>query len=226
MRCLFLVACLVLPACLFTEHGTGGDDDDDCLEVPTGAEDLASEPAPQRNPEQLTCESFGGFPCNPDCGPCPLGGEESQPAVSWGFCGSFCEGLDEKSCEVDPGCRVAKDVACAVSGTCETDFVGCFPTDQFTTTVACTQALDGQTCSQDPACTAFHRNDPCPLDAPCPLQFAFCLPEGQGPGKCFEQAACERLPPQCPSGTVAGVANGCFTDACIPEDLCEPAPDL
>src|SRR6185503_19797747 len=104
--CLVAVVCLVLPACLFTEHGTGGGGDDDCLEVPTTGAPIAQ--ALQRNPESLTCEGFGGpFPCDPACGPCPADAE--PPAVSWGFCGSPCETLVETSCEADVGCRVVKD---------------------------------------------------------------------------------------------------------------------
>lgn len=226
-----LVLLLLLPGCFvfFDEHGKGGDDDD-CLLPPAEDQPL---PGPrtsialQRNPQTLVCEAVGGGPgtCNPQCGPCPET-SELAPVPSWGFCFSACESLDEAQCASDPSCRVIKDAECAISGTCETDFLACVVTDQFTDpTLDCTQLTDADSCSRNPACTAYHLSTGCTLDnndPSCTAEFAFCGPEGRGAGRCFDQAACDRTPPNCPAGTTAGVADGCFTDACIPNDLCEP----
>ncbi|HEU0031819.1 MAG TPA: hypothetical protein VFQ53_14375 [Kofleriaceae bacterium] len=194
-----------------------------CLEDTRGGAEVQ---AALRNPEALTCESFGGG-CNEQCGPCPAE-TAFAPIPSWGICGSSCEGLGETDCAARADCRVVKDARCMISLDCATDFIGCFPTDNFTVPdVDCHAARDGFTCSQSNACTALHTNDPCPaagaLDAPCPRPFALCIPEGTSPGRCFDEVLCDRVAPSCPEGTVPGVENGCYTDACIPKDLCEQA---
>jgi hypothetical protein len=241
------LATSVLPGCFifFDEHGKGGDQcllppGDDVPEPRPGAE-----PAPQRNPHNLMCESFGGGPgtCDPNCGPCPLGEGETDPKESpnglaplpsWGFCNGSCEALDEATCETEATCRVIRDARCAVSGLCETDFVGCVATDQFIdSSMSCNQITDGETCSRNPSCTAFHRENACgglpfrdsPIPPPCMAEFAFCADENSDPGRCQEQAICDIPTPPCPSGTTAGVADGCFTGVCIPDDLCELAPN-
>ena len=146
------------------------------------------------------------------------------------FCFSACESLDEATCVDDPACRVIKDARCAIDGTCETDFIACVATDQFVDpSINCTTVTDGTSCSQNPACTAYHTSGGCSItsgDPSCVTQFEFCGPEGRGAGQCFAQAACDRVAPACPQGTTAGVANGCFTDACIPNDLCEAQPGV
>lgn len=233
------VVTATLPGCFifFDEHGKGGDE---CLlapgdDLPTPSE---AQPAPQRNPENLMCQSFGGGgTCDPNCGPCPATegapGGALAPIPSWGFCIGQCESLDEATCETDASCRVIRDARCSVSGDCLTDFVGCVATDQFIDqSIACNEITDGQRCSQNPDCTAYHRENVCggglPRESPvepCTAEFAFCGPEGGDPGRCHEQALCDRVPPSCPSGTTPGVANGCFTDICIPDDLCELLPN-
>lgn len=233
------VVTATLPGCFlfFDDHGKGGEQ---CLLPPNG-DDVPpqpgeAQPAPQRNPDTLVCQSFGGGgTCDPACGPCPLSGEEGTPTdalaplPSWGFCIGQCESLDEATCETDANCRVIRDARCAVSGDCLTDFVGCVATDQFVDqSIACVAATDGQSCSLNPDCTAYHRENICggglPREDPpqeCSSDFAFCGPEGGDPGRCHEPAACDRLPPNCPTGTTPGVADGCYTDICIPDDLCE-----
>jgi hypothetical protein len=223
MRSLIAIV-LLLPGCwlVFDDHGNGGDDV--CLDQAGGAE-IA--PAPLRNPENLTCESFGGG-CDPSCGPCPA--VDLAPIPSWPSCGSPCETLGETACSTDPQCRVVKNAQCAVSQNCVTDFLGCFPIDTQSDPGADCFARDGWTCSRSAACTAFHRLELCPVEggAPfeCPRSFAMCMPEGRSPGHCFDAAICARLPPSCPANTMPGVASGCYTDACIPTDLCEPQPDV
>jgi hypothetical protein len=230
MRYLVSLAMLLVLASGCTLVFVDGDGDDDiCVFA-----EPASVPAPQRNPDTLTCQSFGGG-CFPGCGPCPAaeGAAEaaaesalSQPSPSWGFCGSTCEALPEAACAKDPGCRVVKDAACAVSGDCTTDFLGCFPTDQFTDPeVDCFAARDGFTCSQSAACTAYHRGARTLQGPPDPGRtFAMCAPEGTSPGTCFGQVICRAAPPACPSSTTPGIENGCYTGACIPLDVCGPVP--
>lgn len=221
-RLAWLVLASSLPGCtLFFD----GPDRDQCIVEDTPA--IA--PAPLRDPENLTCQSFGGG-CDPSCGPCPEVAEVAglAPIPSWGICGSPCEGLDEATCATRSECRVVKDARCAIGLDCATDFLGCFPTDMAVDeTVACSQATDGWTCSHNPGCTAFHRVEPCPFDAPradCPIPFAFCMPEGRAPGHCFEPALCDIVAPPCPPGTTPGVIDGCYSGACIPDDLCEVPP--
>lgn len=215
-----LATILVLASGCTLVFDDGGDDDDCLLAEPAIA------PAPQRNPENLDCQAFGGG-CNPECGPCPLAGQEAltPPLPSWGFCGSPCEALSEGACAEDPACRVVKDAACAVSGDCFTDYLGCFPTDQFTDpSIDCFTARDGQSCSMSAACTAFHVTGLRGTAPSPPPTFMMCLPEGRSPGTCFGQVTCRAAEPACPPETRAGVSNGCYTGACIPTFLCEPEP--
>ena len=230
MRSLVVLIALTCSGCLlfFDDGGRGGDDD--CL-VPAGdpRPEALSEPAPLRNPETLTCDSFGGG-CRPECGPCPLGeGEPREPQApipSWGLCGGTCDALDETACSANAGCRVVKDIRCSIEGNCLTDFLGCFPTDQFVdASVACAEAPDGQTCSRNPACTAFHREGSALRTSPQQLrEFVLCMTEGSAPGRCFDQAACDALPPPCPPDSRPGVIDGCWSGACIPVELCEGQP--
>jgi hypothetical protein len=60
-----------------------------------------------------------------------------------------------------------------------------------------------------------------PCDDRC---YGSCVPDGGEPGKCYEQALCDSIPPTCPDGTIAGVKDGCWTGYCIPVADCEPAP--
>ncbi|MBX3155579.1 MAG: hypothetical protein KF773_06250 [Deltaproteobacteria bacterium] len=180
-------------------------------------------PAPVRNPTTLLCEARDTS-CPPGC-PCPETTADLAPPVTWGSCGSPCEALGEAQCAADPSCRIVKQASCAVSGTCTTDYIGCFPTDNAADSSVDCAFADAETCSRSNECTAFHEFEVCPFDAECARPFAMCLREGQDPGRCFEPALCPTLPPPCRPGTHAGVANGCWTGACIPEDICEAVAD-
>lgn len=199
----------------------GGSGDDVCL---AGAPEPASLPAPQRDPETLTCQSFGGGGCVPECGPCPAVAVDLAPIPTWGFCNGACEALSESACAAEAGCRVVKDAACAVSGACPA-FLGCFPTDQLADpSIDCFAARDGFTCSRNAACTAYHRATQLAI-AEVERPFAMCAPEGRSPGSCSGQVVCTRVAPTCPTGTTPGIASGCYTGACIPLDLCgSPIP--
>ena len=49
-----------------------------------------------------------------------------------------------------------------------------------------------------------------------------CVPDTMDPGACTGTVACDALPPSCPSGTTAGIRNGCWTGYCIPNSACGP----
>lgn len=220
---LLLAAALALASgCTLVFDGGGGDDD-----VCAFAEDTpAIAPAPQRNPDTLECQDFGGPICDPACGPCPAVDLDLAPVSTWGFCGSTCEGLAESACAAAPECRVVKDAKCAVAGGCTTDFLMCLPTDQIIDrTTDCLAARDGFTCSKNPGCTAFHyRKLVVAPDATNILAFATCAPEGRAPGTCYGTVSCLRPPPACPSQHMPAIANGCYTGACLPLAVCEPQP--
>ena len=234
MRSLIVASVVVLvPGCMLFFDG-GGKRPDKCdlpvSEDTRGGDGAGIAPLALRDPDRLVCESFGGPMCDPDCGPCPAidlgGGAELAPIPSWGQCGSSCETLTEDACAASTECRVVRDARCAIGANCITDFVGCFPLDTAPDpSVNCFAARDGWECSRNAACTALHDTaQACPPSiGDCPRPFGLCVPEGASPGRCHEQAVCDSAGPSCPSGTIAGVANGCFTGACIPLSLCENA---
>lgn len=219
LRIVLLVAVLApLGGCTlwFGEEGSSGDDV--CL---AGAE---LEPAPLRDPNDLTCDSYGGS-CDPSCGPCPLAAASAlAPQPSYNYCGHACEALGESQCAADPQCRVVLDADCTLGpNACLTNFMGCFPTDTAAdSSIDCWNA-DAWTCSRSNACTAYHSAaSECPSGDPqqCGRPFELCAPEGQDPGGCDQAVACDRAPPQCPTGTVPGVRDLCYTGACIPTKYC------
>ena len=226
LACLTLLAGLCSGCTLFF---TGGDDsgDDVCALAEDNAEPAIAQ-APLRDPSDLTCDSFGGFPCNAECGPCPAATGAAiapiPPNPSWNYCGHSCEQLGETACAADPGCRVVKDAACTFGMNCFTDFVGCFPVDTSPdATVAC-HGADAWDCSRSAACTAIHSYSVCPAGTgnDCPRPFELCVPEGSHPGSCTGNVTCDRVTPTCPTGTTPGISGGCYTGACIPTDLCTP----
>ncbi len=223
MRTLALVAITVLSGCnLFFDDG--GKRPTQCEDVATSG--AAPESAPLRDPGSLSCQTFSGGGCDPECGPCPSAQEVAPipPIPTWGTCGSFCESLTESACQTNSECRVVKDVRCAIAEDCITDFMGCFPVDMAPDpSVDCFAARDGWTCSRNAACTALHDRASCPSpDHPaCNRAFAICVPEGASPGRCNEPVTCDATPPSCPNGTTPGIENGCFTRACIPLTFCE-----
>src|SRR5689334_15243747 len=97
------------PGCAIVFDGDGSGDDV-CLAAP----EPAALPAPLRNPDTLTCDSFGGGGCVPECGPCPAVAVDLAPIPTWGVCNGACDALSEAACAAEPGCRVVKDAACAV----------------------------------------------------------------------------------------------------------------
>ncbi|MBA3465180.1 MAG: hypothetical protein H0T46_34940 [Deltaproteobacteria bacterium] len=224
MRRLAFVAFLVTaPACsVFWEKGSGGGDD---VCVFGENDEPAIAQAPLRDPSNLTCVSFGGGGCNPECGPCPAITAHRTPVPSWGVCGSGCDALGDGACTMTPDCRTTRDATCTIGpNACITDFLGCFPTDfSRDDTINCFTA-DASTCSRSKKCEAHHGHAPCPVGGgECPRPFVTCVPVGVSPGSCDGQVTCRRVAPTCPAGTTPGIANGCYTDACIVTTQC-PKP--
>ena len=42
---------------------------------------------------------------------------------------------------------------------------------------------------------------------------------------CSSPVDCKALPPECPRGTLPGVADGCWTGSCVPAAACDKVPD-
>jgi hypothetical protein len=218
---LLATALALASGCVLIFDGDGGTQPCALDDIPESA------PLPQRNPENLECQSFGGPICDSRCGPCPeIAEADIAPSPTWGFCGSPCEQLSESACAAAPECRVIKDLGCTRSGDCATDFLMCLPTDQIVDpAVACRTALDGTTCSRNPACTAFHYREPTGLrDATRILAFAACEPEGSVPGTCYGPVTCDAASPLCGAFAEAEIRNGCYTGRCLPVGACEPVP--
>jgi hypothetical protein len=229
MRFAFVVTTLLaVPGCLLF-FDDGGSRPDQCL---VGDEPEIADELLLRDPSSLACQSFGGGrPCDPACGPCPedvpaepeKGAALIPPIPSWGLCQSTCESRTAAACAAAPECRVIRDVRCAIDGTCETDFMMCVALDMAPDpSLACNEQRDGWACSRNPSCSALHERLPCPINGPCDRSpFVMCVNEETSPGRCFDPVICAALPPACPAGTQPGVANGCYTGACIPNEFCE-----
>jgi len=92
-------------------------------------------------------------------------------------------------------------------GTCQ---IACVPDNNSCLAVDC-----------GPGYTCVETCDPTALDGTfvCGPQ---CVPDTMDPGSCTGPVACDALPPSCPSGTTAGIRNGCWTGYCIPNSACGP----
>lgn len=209
-----ILALSIVP--LLLSSGCGfyfGDDDDDWDDCPPyGA---AADPVSGfdlRNPYTGQCEYFGGGGwCDPQCGPCTGDSDGAQaPIPTWGYCWSYCSGLDETSCHVNPGCQ---------AGYIETNstdpdvpplrtFWECWQTDQLgpQQTDDCASVTDAQQCSTYDNCIAIHDDtcDASSLSIACGLgDFQSCEPEPVG---CYSDGDC---------------ANGL---SCNADELCLPPP--
>lgn len=147
-----------------------------------------------------------------------------------------CAGLDAYTCAVDPSCASVFD----------TDADG---TTEFTACVAAggsgCDCGSGAVCEQECACPANGSGTGClcaptcvPINPSCDLScpqgqvcMEACSPNGtcneecvasSDPGQCTGPVTCNIAPPECPSGTTAGIENNCFTGYCIPDSDCAP----
>ncbi|HEY5951712.1 MAG TPA: hypothetical protein VIV40_39730 [Kofleriaceae bacterium] len=194
-------------AALVTLVGCTGDDDP-CLydRAGTGAEIAQIQ---YRDPYTGTCQSFGGGYCDEQCGPCPLT-DQAQP--DWALCYASCEGLAETACKAQSGCRAVFAGAA---------FYECWGVAQSGPVQGgnCT-GLDAQACSRHDDCVAIHAQGT-PIGS-----FMSCAAETNtgDPGSCVGAITCDAAEPACPTGTIAGRRNGCWTGYCIPYADCDQLP--
>ncbi|MGE3768884.1 MAG: hypothetical protein AB7L94_41920 [Kofleriaceae bacterium] len=222
MRLASIVVTLALvPGCQLWFNGGDDADDDPCVR-PAIAEGYSQRLV---NPDTLACQTFTQPTCDHQCGPCPGGAIYIPP---WGECASPCIGLSESACMADSQCRVARshdDYYSQWTGV--DDYMGCYPlnTGPAPDVERC-EGLDAEQCAWQSDCTALYDGEPGQCNAFTPeacigAAFRQCIPEARtDPGECTP-AACRQVPPSCPSGTTPGVANSCYTGACIPTQLCE-----
>lgn len=206
---------------------------DDCV-VLQGNEE--ADPAPgYRNPYTGRCEFIGGMgggggdTCGDFGGPVAPQDEDRAPAFTpdWGICYGFCESLGEADCLAAADCRGAYVDDCAGAGCDESappEFAECWAissSDPFSQ--AGCDTYDAEECARHSECAAVHAVGP----AGGYGDFAYCADEpgtvGDA-GSCIEEAFCEIVPPECPEGSIPGVANGCYTGVCIPFDECDALP--
>lgn len=292
MRPYLLTSLLVLTLPLTACNFYFGDDDPDPCEYGGPYANTGSAPLQEaqllRNPQSGTCEDFGWsnpYPCDSECGPCDYPADEpggaQAPEPTWGFCESYCTGLDQDSCLATDGCRGIFSGGGLDTGT----FEECWQTDRGGAPVIdeC-EGLDAYSCSQQDSCIAEHyvlcvdplpgsgqepnfgctidffaacHNEtgedptgcygdqdcgegfscnaaevclPPPSDGDCDpssggcgvpaVCYGYCVADPVDPGECDGEVLCDVLPPLCEAGTTPGIADGCYTGACIDLSLC------
>jgi hypothetical protein len=212
MRAVLAIALLLSGACTVEVDDTGP-----CIANTSG------EPIMLIDPVTLECVAFAPDACDPRCGPCAA---DAVQLPTWGRCGSACRNLDEQSCAAAPACRVARDFNLyyqrgGASG--DATFAGCWPLDQVPQSGKACYGLDAFACSQNAECTALY-------DGPENARvYAACVSEKEQLGKCTGPVQCNAIPPPCPSDSLPGIENGCYTGSCLPREFCdivdiEPTP--
>jgi hypothetical protein len=203
MRSLGLVALVALAGCdlYFTDGG-----DDDCT---FPAADIA--PQSFRNPDTGLCEDFGGFPCDPGCGPCPDVATLTIAVPDWGACLSHCESLDENSCLGEPGCRAIYDANSTIDQ--PPRFFACWATAPSGPAPGGCEGLDAYECSRHDNCSAYYDTHP-EIDAPHPvLTFSSCQAEAiqgcYGDQDCGDGAHCSTSEGECLPPPGCGDGQGC-----------------
>lgn len=193
--------------------GCIGNGDDTCAYGAAGKGALAPN-YELRDPSTGVCQPFGGgTTCGDPCAPCPATGTTDIAQPDWAQCYSSCEGLGETTCLSTSGCRAA------YAGS---TFYQCWSTAPSGPVEGgdCT-TFDAQECSRHDDCVAHHAAGT-PIGA---FQSCAAEPGAQpDPGSCVGQITCTTATPACPTGTIAGQRNGCWTGYCIPYAQCDQLP--
>ncbi len=194
-------------------------------------EDLRGAPEPypqaQRNPNTGLCQSYGGGGGGGGGDLCgdydQYPAEDQAPIPDWGLCDGYCETLAESDCLAAAECRGSYRDTCAQDTACSPEFHQCWaitPTGPYVTD-AC-GSFQAEECARHNECAAVHTWDGTTLGV-----FSFCADEPTSDinaGSCVGEVTCESLPPECPSNTVPGRKDGCWSGFCIPLDECDVIP--
>ncbi|HVK87572.1 MAG TPA: hypothetical protein VM513_25820 [Kofleriaceae bacterium] len=174
--------------------------------------------APQTYPPSTSCWEKDAYACAQD-DTCAA----YYTAADGGFAMDAPVSTQFSRCAPEPSMNGCENVPCGFGSHCELqcDLTGgcaptCVPDDNACAVVDC-QA--GYTCVE--VCDGYMTT----VDTPVPPWQcrAECVPVGGGdPGTCTGQTLCDSLPPACPTGTVPGILNGCWSGYCIPEADCGP----
>ena len=161
--------------------------------------------------------------------------------------GGGCANLDAQTCSTHDDC--ASDYTQDSSG--NTSFYSCDPeTDQACAAIDCgpgyhcdeecypydagggagsaggsgSGGMCSPTCVPDQTCASVDCGPgyTCAMECSTGTCYPTCVPTNTGPGSCTGTVTCNSAPPQCPTGTTAGIANGCYTGYCIPTNQCGP----
>jgi hypothetical protein len=168
------------------------------------------------------CNLYFGSNSNGNNGP---GGEGNPPGFACGMdvncaAGCFCaNGI----CTEGGFCGGDKD--CGTGFHCDTSRSSCIPNPACGGNEACAQ---GSMCDNG-GCVATCK---CANDADavkqgfgwCDEARSTCMAGTDPAGTCLEALTCTTAPPQCPTGQVALVKNGCFTGSCREIAACEGTP--
>ncbi|HVK87573.1 MAG TPA: hypothetical protein VM513_25825 [Kofleriaceae bacterium] len=136
-------------------------------------------------------------------------------------------------CGPEPTTQGCSAVDCGPGSHCEEQCYPCDGVDGPCDMPACfpTCVPDGNTCASTLCGPGTECVEVCEGGTPTDggmmvpgVCYATCVPIGGGgdPGQCTGPVACDAAPPACPSGTVAGILNACWSGYCIPEADCGP----
>jgi hypothetical protein len=206
------VLAVLLCGCDLYFGGGGGDD----VCYATGAVPPNSS---LRDPNTGLCQPANPG-CDGTCGPCDYAGVGiAQP--DWGACYSQCDGLDEQTCFVTPGCYAAYRTAEFDASGNDKAFWGCWQTAPSGPVQGQCANLDAHACSRHDDCIAIY-------EGLGPSQFLQCQPEPAtyclddtacGPDAFCDHSVCYPSPtcPSCPNCGACPDSNVCY-GVCVPKD--------
>jgi hypothetical protein len=176
----------------------------------------------RRDPSRGVCVTYTEYTCEPGCGRCSDDPDSSGASVNnWGACESDCTGLSESTCLAATGCYAAYIEDPAADGAAE--YAGCWLTSTATYASGRCVELSAYDCAERDDCSLYYVEQTQEVTF---TSFNRCGPETgavtHDPGSCTGEVNCITGEPDCPSGTTAGLRDGCWTGYCIPNTSCGP----
>jgi hypothetical protein len=150
-----------------------------------------------RDPSTGACTQFSG--CD-SCGVC-----HGVDLPAWPPCNGPCDGLDEPACLANVQCHATYGARSGAFTACW-NMIATHPDPN-----ASCSTLDADACAEQHGCGSLMDDS----------TFIRCIAlAGIDQGICYGSVTCTDAPPDCPPGTVAGIANSCWTGYCIPTTKC------